>query len=228
MTTNVNAVTRYLSMCQEQNLMRDIGSTSSATSAFLEAMITRRTEVAAGASKNVAVENHAQMDMEEYKNYIHDAISQIPLNPSRALSNISITISDAGFEAMKNDPEYEKWVLDSIKENFSMSNPWVNVCGGGYETHFFGATKESYHGESWYPGYQGGIGDQLFHEKSEKSFWEKRVESQKKFMELTKKRQEKEQLIKAQEMRAILLHSDKEKMPYLSGVPASELLSMLV
>jgi len=31
------------------------------------------------------------------------------MHPTRAGESISVTISEAGFEAMKNDPEYEAW-----------------------------------------------------------------------------------------------------------------------
>lgn len=48
------------------------------------------------------------MTMEEYKAYISEKISQIPMHPTRIGESISITISEAGFEAMKNDPELAK------------------------------------------------------------------------------------------------------------------------
>ena len=44
------------------------------------------------------------MTMVEYKQYIYSKISQIPMHPTRAGESISVTISEAGFEAMKNDP----------------------------------------------------------------------------------------------------------------------------
>ena len=45
------------------------------------------------------------MTMEEYKQYIYNKISKIPMHPTRAGESISVTISEAGFEAMKNDPK---------------------------------------------------------------------------------------------------------------------------
>ena len=59
------------------------------------------------------------MTMEEYKQYIHDKISQIPINPTQSGYHWNIEITDEGFEAMKNDPEYETYVLDCIRTNFS-------------------------------------------------------------------------------------------------------------
>lgn len=61
------------------------------------------------------------------------------------------------------------------------------MCGGGYSVHHFGATKEEYHGEGWYPGYMGGQGGALFEQKSQGSFWEKRMERHKENMELAEK-----------------------------------------
>ncbi|MCH5251689.1 MAG: hypothetical protein J1F22_01835 [Lachnospiraceae bacterium] len=119
------------------------------------------------------------MTLEQYKQYIHDKISQIPLHPSQMQNSISIHISDEGFEAMKNDPEYEKWVLDTLKANFSFHDPWANMCGGSYSIHYFGATKEEYHGHGWYKGYQNGKGESLFDKKAEDSFWERRARRKK-------------------------------------------------
>ena len=119
------------------------------------------------------------MTLEQYKNYIRDKISQIPLHPSQRLNSISVHISDEGFEAMKNDPEYEKWVLDTLRANFQFNDPFAYMCGGSFSVHYFGATKEEYHGYGWYKGYQNGRGESLFNEKSKDSFWERRLRNKK-------------------------------------------------
>ncbi len=85
------------------------------------------------------------MTMEEYKQYIHDKISQIPMHPSRMQESISINISEAGFEAMKNDPEYEAWVLNDLRTGWAQPDRWAGVCGGAYSTIYYGATKEECH-----------------------------------------------------------------------------------
>lgn len=117
------------------------------------------------------------MSLEEYKQYIHNEISRIPLHPSQTLSSISIHISEDGFKAMQEDPEYEKWVLDTLKEDFAFNDPFSTMCGGHYIVHYFGAQKEDYHGHSWYPEYQNGNGSKLYNEKSKGSFWERRVQT---------------------------------------------------
>ncbi|MCM1467787.1 MAG: hypothetical protein NC086_06520, partial [Alistipes sp.] len=96
--------------------------------------------------------------------------------PSRMQDTISINISEAGFEAMKNDPEYEEWVLDYLQKDFNCYNPWTASCGGCYCVKYIGAAKEEYRGESWYAGYQNGKGTSLYDEKSQDSFWERRVD----------------------------------------------------
>lgn len=142
---------------------------------------------ASGSGAVSVVSERADMSLEAYKQSIREKISNLPMSSSSRMQSISIQISDAGFEAMKNDPEYEAWVLDTLARDFRFENPWTSVCGGGYVVHHFGAAKEQYRGESWYPGYMGGQGTALFDKKSEKSFWEQRVERHKKFMELQQK-----------------------------------------
>ena len=133
------------------------------------------------------VSETADMDLETYKQYIWNKISNLPMSASSQMESISIQITDEGFEAMKNDPEYEAWVLDTLAQNFSFQNPWTAMCGGGYSVHHFGATKEQYHGEGWYPGYMGGQGAATFDKKSKGSFWEQRMERHKEYMELAEK-----------------------------------------
>ncbi len=55
----------------------------------------------------------------------HDKISQIPMHPSRMQESISINISEAGFEAMKNDPEYEAWVLNDLRTGWAQPDRWA-------------------------------------------------------------------------------------------------------
>ena len=46
------------------------------------------------------------MTMEEYKQYIYDQIAKIPISDSQMNSSFSVYITEEGFEAMKNNPEY--------------------------------------------------------------------------------------------------------------------------
>lgn len=137
------------------------------------------------------------MTMEEYKQYINDKISQIPMHPTRMSESISIHISEAGFEAMKNDPEYEAWVLNDLRTGWAQPDRWAGVCGGAYSTIYYGATKEECHAEMWSAGYQNGSGKSLFDSKAKDSFWEHRVERKQRLEVQIKEQQEKKRIQKA-------------------------------
>lgn len=132
------------------------------------------------------------MTMEEYKQYIYNKISQIPMHPTRAGESVSVTISEAGFEAMKNDPEYEAWVLNDLQVGWSQPDRWSGICGGAFSTIYYGASKEECHAEMWSAGYNNGNGGKIFNDKSKNSFWERRIENQ------VKKQQEKKRIQKKQ------------------------------
>ena len=106
----------------------------------------------ADAVKGTITVSTKDMTMEEYKNYISDQISSFPIHPSQANESYSINISDAGFEAMKNDPEYEAWVLNDLKTCFATPVPsWYRAMGGPptYNICNYGATKEEYNGRTF-------------------------------------------------------------------------------
>lgn len=126
-----------------------------------------------------AVEPDRQtMTAAEYRQFILGQIAALPIDSSQSLASHAVHITDEGYAAMQSDPDYERWVLDSLAQNFAFKDPWSAVCGGSYHVHTFGATKEQYHGESWFPGYMGGQGSALFSEKAQSSSW--RIDTPKK------------------------------------------------
>lgn len=89
------------------------------------------------------------MTMEEYKQYIARKIRQIPIHPSRRNEYISVTISEEGYEAMKNDPEYEAWVLNDLRSAWSRPG-YCFGSGDRVYTHLhYGATQEECHADTW-------------------------------------------------------------------------------
>lgn len=88
------------------------------------------------------------MSMTEYQLYIYSKISKITAGSHRSNGYTAVFISDEGFEAMKNDPEYEKWVLDLIKSS-AYSNQYGRSDEKHYSAHFIGASKEETHSEYW-------------------------------------------------------------------------------
>ena len=190
-TINVNYMTRTYSSFLKNN---EVKGGKPESRSFCDRVAEKSQNVSeTGRTEAVSAKD---MTMDEYKQYIHDKISQIPVSPSQMSSSFSVHISDAGFEAMRADPEYEKWVLDTLKYNFGFNNPWTGICGGIYAVHNFGASKEEYSGQSWHKGYQNGKGESLFQQKAEDSFWERRIRRSKELQERFEELQEKRMLDK--------------------------------
>ena len=149
-----------------------------------------------GIERTNLVTNVKDMTLEEYKNYIHETISSFPVCSDKMGDYFSINISDDGFKAMQNDPEYEKWVLDDLKSAFATPMPgWARAIGGTkYQVVNYGATKEECHSTSWWTGYQNGTGDKVWGAQSKGSFWTKRGEQKKIQERIDKKAAEKKEL----------------------------------
>ena len=99
-TINVNYMTRTYSNFLKNN---EAKGNASKSPSFCD----RVAEKSTTATETVGTVSTKDMTMDEYKQYIHEKISQIPMHPTRMSESISIHISEVGFEAMKNDPEYE-------------------------------------------------------------------------------------------------------------------------
>lgn len=128
------------------------------------------------------------MSMDQYRMYIYQKISSLPTSATQKWDAVSVNISEEGFAAMKADPAYEKWVLDTLRQDFAFYNPWSAYAGGSYRVHYFGATKEEYRGESFPMGFRnGGKHTDSSRKKKQKSFWEKRAERHKMYMDLATK-----------------------------------------
>lgn len=112
-TINVNYMTRAYNQYQQKNAAKD---QEKEDTRFADSV--REKSEASGSivgNSKIGSVPAKDMTMVEYKQYIYNKISQIPMHPTRAGESISVTISEAGFEAMKNDPEYEAWVLNDCK-----------------------------------------------------------------------------------------------------------------
>lgn len=139
---------------------------------------------AAGETVSVPNVDTGSMSMTEYKMYIYNIISRITFDPSESRDFIAVNISDEGFEAMKNDPEYEKWVLDKIAEDYFSFNMWGNRHSVGYGIKYFGATKEEYRSETWCADLNDIKSDEEYKRKTKDSFWSKRLERMEKIQKM--------------------------------------------
>ncbi len=120
--------------------------------------ITDASKCTAGAESATAEECAAtgarspqDMSLEEYAHYIYGQISELSRRNYSRGNSVFIYISEEGFRAMQNDPEYEAWVMGNIRDAYA----YAGHRGGhdGYHSaHFFGATKEEYRGQSWSSG----------------------------------------------------------------------------
>ena len=136
------------------------------------------------------------MSMEEYKRYIFDKISAFPIHPSNVADSMVVYIHDEGFEAMKNDPMYERWVLDCLRINFRTPEQWGGQYGKEMVVFHFGATKEECYIESWRYSSPGGNGGKFYYEKTEESFWDRRKKKREELLELLDELEEKKALAK--------------------------------
>lgn len=167
------------------------GKASNSFAGTVQDKLAGKGQQAAGGVSQVGERNEQAvraMSRDEYKMYIYQKIAGIPMNSSQKWDAVSVNISEEGFAAMQADPAYEKWVLDTLRKDFAYYNPWSAYAGGSYRTHYFGATKEEYRGESFQMGFRnGGKHTDSSNKKKQKSFWEKRAERHKMYMDLAQK-----------------------------------------
>ncbi len=131
------------------------------------------------------------MTMEEYQAHFYSMLSTIPYHPTRLNDDVIISISEEGWEQMKNDPEYEAWVLGYFVEDRAVPNPFFGWGGNGGSLviEHFGASIEEHHGEGFSKSDVGSGGSKT--EREQESWWDKRHKRMKKAL--------KEQAVKAQE-----------------------------
>lgn len=94
------------------------------------------------------------LTMQEYQCYIYYLISNMPKHPSQKDNDVMVLISQAGFEAMKNDPAYEAWVLKDIQTYFSQNQVMSSYFGRADAVLFYGARKEDCYSQVRYPEYE--------------------------------------------------------------------------
>ena len=139
---------------------------------------------AAGQAVSAPKIDTESMSMTEYKMYIYNIISELAFDTSESRDFIAVNISEAGFEAMKNDPEYEKWVLSKVAEDYFSFNMWGNRQSVRYGIKYFGATKDEYRSETWCADLNDIKSDDEYKRKTKDSFWSKRLERMEKIQKM--------------------------------------------
>lgn len=116
------------------------------------------------------------MSMDEYKKFFTNMMNSIPFYSSQKNDVQVWTISEKGWEQMKNDPDYEAWVLGYTVQDRSFHNPFASMSGyaANYHTEQFGASIEEHLGQT----VPMGSSDlkTSSSSKDEKSWWDKRHE----------------------------------------------------
>ena len=101
-------------------------------------------------------------EMELFKKEFYEDLSKITIH--KTLNNVAVNISEAGFKAMKDDPEYREKILSLLKRDLGSSFAPRN-CSAVFTV---GATIKEYRGDSWSVGY-----DSEFYARSQDSFFKK-------------------------------------------------------
>ena len=173
------------------------------------------------------------MSPEEYKAYVEGELQNIPRHFSRHRDDVTIVISDAAYSAMQNDPTYEAWVLNSVREDLSFPDYLCGYPGtyGRHEVLEFGATREDFRG------YSTAIHKHDTRHVEEETYWDRRLKRLKARLKAEQELFEHEQLLRkacdsAAQIEAIqraregLTDSLTPEQPII-GVPAKFFLSML-
>lgn len=126
-----------------------------------------------------------QMTLAQYKKYISGRLSAIQIDPTRALDSLSVKISDAGFQAMKEDSEYEEWVMKTLENVWG--TPKSTGERNGFTTYSIGDGPDSFRVSSVELNDKA---DQLLKKATgtdgddSESFWERRHRHHEEYMEL--------------------------------------------
>ena len=171
-------------------------------------VVSQKTENVAEAEELKTVSKE-DMTLDEYREYISNKIAGFPLHPSQLGNSFSINISDVSLQKMKDDPEYEEWLLNDVKSAFGSAVPgWYHAIGGpstycvlNYENGEKGCWCHM-----WSTGYKGGSSDAktMFDNESKDSVYTRRAERQKQIeKELRKKAQQKKDYEKELEEKSL-------------------------
>lgn len=139
------------------------------------------------------------------------------VHASRLSDNFDISISEAGYEAMREDPDYEAFVLDTIQKELSSYNPTAALTGGSTVFLRFGSEPSQYRADMFANGKN--VIESVMNGE-EKSFWEERQERREANEEIDEKIAE----IRCA-ARKMALKTGKVAADFMA---ASEILSLLV
>ena len=157
----------------------NISNVNSALTAYQYAGKTQKTSASEIASTEKTSEMSEAEEMALFKKEFYADLEKLRVDKS--LSNVAINISDAGFKAMKDDPEYREKILSLLKRDLGSS--LSRQCSAVFTV---GAALSQYRGDSWPVGY-----DSEFYARSQNSFYKKTNGQKDRQKELLEEYQEK-------------------------------------
>ena len=200
-TINVNYMSGMLNQYSKSvSKKSNVNSTDSMSDAIKKASVEKTAESEEiAAVKAISKED---MSLEEYREMISEKISGFPLHPSQIGNSFAINISDASLQKMKDDPEYEEWLLNDVKGALGRAVPgWYQAIGGpstycvlNYENGEKGCWCHM-----WSKDYKGGAksASGIFDDESRNSVYKRKVEQKKQIeKEVQKKILKKKQMEK--------------------------------
>lgn len=127
-------------------------------------------------------------EMELFKKEFYEDLSKLTIH--KTLNNVAINISEAGFKAMKDDPQYREKILSLLQRDLGSSLAPRN-CSAVFTV---GATLSEYRGDSWPVGY-----DSEFYARSQDSFYKRTSEKKDRQKEILEEYLEKRAQAKKQQ-----------------------------
>ena len=148
-------------------------------------------------------------EMQLFKKEFYEDLSKIVCNPT--VSNAAVNISDAAFQAMKDDPEYRAQVLSLLQRDLGASYAPRN-CSVLITV---GTSLDQYRADSWPVG-----NDSEFRLRSKDSFFKRTSENRDRQKELLEEYQEKKLQAKRRQQR--LLDKVAQERHRLAQIGAQE------
>lgn len=183
METNINISSAVGYYCMPKRNADAPKENKEKTETFADAVKKKTDEITAKNKDKDDIKTE-ELSMDEYKTYIYFKISQLQQQSPQKLQKknfVLLNISEAGFAAMKANPQYESWVLSKIKESLYYENTFEKRDGTNYFILSFGENEEEHDEEFWF---SGEFDDDPKNKSKQESYWDSRIERQKKFDKL--------------------------------------------
>ena len=143
--------------------------------------------------KNVRESNNPVRSEYEYRMYLNDRLQNLSFDSSNRMDTTIISFSDAGIRRMKDDHEYEEWVVSQVKALFSSNDPFSTLAGGKFIIMRFGENESDLSINVERAGFPNGQDSMMPKVKNEDDgFWTRREETFKEQMEINRLVKQKE------------------------------------